>query len=73
MDISNIFEILSLLHEIYRDYKFTVCTGYILLNNILLVLLQDNLDICIHCEKDLLENIVNYAMHVVEKSSCKSV
>lgn len=73
MDNSDLFECLSLIEEIYNEYPFTQCVGYVLLNNILLSLLRHNLAICIHCERDLLENIVKNLLYIIENSTCSNV
>ena len=73
MDDSDILECINLLEEIYREYPFSKCSAYMLLNNILLIVLQKHFSICIHCERDVLENIIKSLFYIVEKNDCSTV
>lgn len=70
------FETLSLIVDIYQSVDFGSCDGLVLINNVLILLLRDNLSMCVHCEKDLLCNLKNYLfsiLHQDEGTVCPSV
>ena len=70
------FETLSLMVDIYQAVDFGSCDGLVLINNILILLLRDNLSMCVHCERDLISNLKNYLFSILRQDKdtvCPSV
>lgn len=75
-DVSAVFETLSLMTDIYKTVDFDNCTALTLINNILILILRDNVSMCVHCEKDLLVNLKHYLfsiLHQKPEAVCTSV